>query len=84
MRAAAHPLCAPAIQARLFLNRHRIAAINLRPTSQPRTNVISAIASTSLDLLILRQDHRTWTDYGHPFCQDEKTRLPAEILRLDS
>ena len=21
---------------------------------------------------------------GHPFCQDEKTRLPAEILRLGS
>ena len=21
---------------------------------------------------------------AHPFCQDEKTRLPAEMLRLDS
>ena len=21
---------------------------------------------------------------GHPFCQDEKTRLPAEMIRLDS
>lgn len=74
----------PAIQARLLLNRHRIAAINLGPTGQPRTNVISTIASTGLDLFIIRQDHRAWTYYGHPFCQDEKTRLPAEILRLDS
>lgn len=23
-------------------------------------------------------------DKGHPFCQDEKTRLPAEMLRLDN
>ena len=74
----------PAIQARLLLNRHRIAAINLGPTGQPRTNVISTIASTGLDLFIIRQDHRAWTYYGHPFCQDEKTRLPAEMLRLDS
>ena len=73
-----------AIQARLLLNRHRIAAINLGPTGQPRTNVISTIASTGLDLFIIRQDHRAWTYYGHPFCQDEKTRLPAEMLRLDS
>ena len=27
---------------------------------------------------------RTRAHYGHPFCQDEKTRLPAEMLRLDS
>lgn len=65
---------APAIQARLLLNRHRIAAINLGPTGQPRTNVISTIASTGLDLFIIRQDHRAWTYYGHPFCQDENAR----------
>ena len=27
---------------------------------------------------------RTRTNDGDPFCQDEKTRLPAEMLRLDS
>lgn len=27
---------------------------------------------------------RPWAYSRHPFCQDEKTRLPAEILRLDS
>ena len=27
---------------------------------------------------------RTRAYDGHPFCQDEKTRLPAEMLRLDS
>ena len=25
-----------------------------------------------------------WAHDAHPFCQDEKTRLPAEMLRLDS
>ena len=69
------------IQARLLLNRHRIAAINLGPTGQPRTNVISTIASTGLDLFILRQNHRAWTYYGHPFCQDEKTRLRRHFMR---
>ena len=70
-----------AIQARLLLNRHRIAAINLGPTGQPRTNVISTIANTGLDLFILRQNHRAWTYYGHPFCQDENSKR-AQIARI--
>ena len=73
-----------AIQARLFLYRHRITTIDLGPTSQPRADIISTISRTSLDLFILCQDHRARAYYRHPFCQDEKTRLPAEMLRLDS
>ena len=39
---------------------------------------------TLLELCAERRALRAWTDKGHPFCQDEKTRLPAEMLRLDS
>ena len=31
-----------------------------------------------------RRTLRARADERHPFCQDEKTRLPAEMLRLDS
>ena len=68
----------PAIQARLFLHRHRIAAIYLGPTSQPRADIVSTISRTSLDLFILCQDHRARAYYRHPFCQDEKT-LKASV-----
>ena len=34
-------------------------------------------------LIGLFKRHRSGADNRHPFCQDEKTRLPAELLRLD-
>ena len=37
-----------------------------------------------LELLAEGRAFRPWVYKRHPFCQDEKTRLPAEILRLDS
>ena len=32
----------------------------------------------------LVRQRRAWAHDAPPFCQDEKTRLPAEMLRLDS
>ena len=32
----------------------------------------------------LSRQRGAWAHDAHPFCQDEKTRLPAEMLRLDS
>ena len=68
----------------LLLHSHAIPPVNLRPTGQTWPNVVCPITIAGLNLVVFRQNHRTRTDYGHPFCQDEKTRLPAEMLRLDS
>ena len=45
---------------------------------------IMPAVDTLLELGAERRAFRTRSDKRHPFCQDEKTRLPAEMLRLDS
>ena len=45
---------------------------------------IMPAVDTLLELGAERRAFRTRSDKRHPFCQDEKTRLPAEMLRLDN
>ena len=45
---------------------------------------IMPAVDTLLELGAERRAFRTRSDKRHPFCQDEKTRLPAEMLWLDS
>lgn len=44
---------------------------------------IMPAVDTLLELGAKSRALRTQSDKGHPFCQDEKTRLPAEMIRLD-
>ena len=47
-------------------------------------NAIERLIAGVTVLIGLLERHRSRADNAHPFCQDEKTRLPAEMLRLDS
>ena len=67
-----------------LLHRQTIPAVNLSPIDQAWLYVICAVSITGLNLIMFRQDHRSRTNQRHPFCQDEKIRLSAEMLRLDS
>lgn len=47
-------------------------------------NAIERLIAGVTVLIGLLERHRSRADNAHPFCQDEKTRLPAEMLRLGS
>ena len=46
-------------------------------------NAIERLIAGVTVLIGLLERHRSRADNAHPFCQDEKTRLPAEMPRLD-
>ncbi|WP_449132884.1 hypothetical protein [Senegalimassilia anaerobia] len=58
-----------------------IAVSGCPPASDTRLAGKDFLASVTVLVRFLER-HRARTDNGEPFCQDEKTRLPAEMLQL--
>ena len=74
------------VECNFLLRQKIIAAPHLcEPTKTRRHHgAIMLAVDTLLELGAERRAFRTRSDKRHPFCQDEKTRLPAEMIRLDS
>ena len=62
----------------------RVVAISGRPPTGDTGLAGKDLLASVAVLVRFFERHRARTDNGDPFCQDEKTRLPAEMLRLDS
>lgn len=74
------------VEHHFLLWKQIISTRHLSQARKTRSNhgAVMPAMDTLLELCAERRALRAWTNKGHPFCQDEKTRLPAEMLRLDS
>ena len=74
------------VEHHLLLWKQVVPTRHLREAAELRRHhgAIMSAVDTLFELGAERRALRTRSDKRHPFCQDEKTRLPAEMLRLDS
>lgn len=76
----------PNVEPSLLLGEQLIATFNLGKTGYAGLHQQSLLPAVDAPAEFLMEGGTLGprADEGHPFCQDEKTRLPAEMLRLDS
>ena len=61
-----------------------VVAVGSRPPAGDTRLAGENLVTRVTVFISLLKRHGARADNGYPFCQDEKTRLPAEMLRLDS